>query len=141
MVGSIFPKKNIVLWGSGKPKREFMHVDDMAKATIQILKLSKKKYNEYTEPQMSHINVGTGKDVTILNLAKKIAIAYKLKDFNVVFDKTKPDGTKRKLMDVSKLMKSTRFNRSTAAAICRLAGYGWCQAGARCPEHVPLSFH
>ena len=102
-------QKNIVLWGSGKPKREFMHVDDMAKASIEILKLTKKNYNKYTEPQLSHINVGTGKDVTILSLAKKIAQGYKIKDFKVIFDKTKPDGTKRKLMDVSKLLKSTKF--------------------------------
>ncbi|MDA7470780.1 GDP-L-fucose synthase [Candidatus Pelagibacter ubique] len=102
-------QKNIILWGSGKPKREFMHVDDMAKASIEILKLSKKKYNKFTEPQMSHINVGTGKDVSILDLAKKIAKAYKLKDLKVIYDQTKPDGTKRKLMDVSKLINSTRF--------------------------------
>ena len=105
-------KKNIVLWGSGKPKREFMHVDDMANASIKILKLTKKIYEKYTEPQISHINVGSGKDVTILSLAKKIARTYKIKNLKVIFDKSKPDGTKRKLMDISKLSKSTKFKPS-----------------------------
>ena len=102
-------QNSLILWGSGKPKREFMHVDDMAKASIKILKLSKKKYNQYTEPQTSHINVGSGNDITILNLAKKIAKAYQIKKIKIIFDKSKPDGTKRKLMDIYKLKKSTKF--------------------------------
>lgn len=105
-------QKKLILWGSGKPKREFMHVDDMAKASIKILSLSKSVYKKFTEPQMSHINVGSGHDVTILNLAKKIAKAYKIKSSKFVFDKSKPDGTKRKLMDISKLLKSTKFKPS-----------------------------
>lgn len=92
----------IVIWGSGNPMREFLHVDDMAAASVHVMNLKKEIYQENTEPMLSHINVGTGVDCTIRELAETIA---RVTGFNgeLVFDKTKPDGAPRKLMDVSRL--------------------------------------
>ena len=93
---------NIVVWGNGTPRREFLHVDDMAAASLFVLNLPKKIYDENTDPMLSHINVGTGADVSILELAKMIA---KVTGFTgkISTDPTKPDGTMRKLMDVGRL--------------------------------------
>lgn len=92
----------VVVWGSGKPMREFLYVDDMASASIHVLELDKKTYLDNTEPMLSHINVGSGVDCTIAELAQTVkevvGFAGELK-----FDATKPDGTIRKLMDVSRL--------------------------------------
>ena len=92
----------VVIWGSGSPMREFMHVYDMAAACIHIMNLPVETYKAHTQPMMSHINVGTGVDCSIKELALSIAeiTGYKGK---VVFDTSKPDGTPRKLLDVSKL--------------------------------------
>jgi GDP-L-fucose synthase len=92
----------VVIWGSGKPMREFLHVDDMAAASVHVSELSAEGYGEHTQPMLSHINVGTGQDCTIRELAETIA---KVTGFTgrLVFDDSKPDGTLRKLMDVSRL--------------------------------------
>ncbi|TLU65072.1 GDP-L-fucose synthase [Thalassotalea litorea] len=92
----------VVVWGTGKPMREFLHVDDMAAASIHVLELDKETYEAQTSPMMSHINVGTGVDCTIRELAEtlKQVIGF---EGELVFDTTKPDGTPRKLMDVSRL--------------------------------------
>lgn len=92
----------VVVWGSGTPMREFLHVDDMAAASIHVMELSEKLYEANTQPMLSHINVGTGSDCTIRELAETIA---KVVGFSgqVIFDASKPDGTPRKLMDVSRL--------------------------------------
>lgn len=92
--------KEIVIWGSGTPKREFLHVDDMAAACLYVMNLDQNTY--HTQPMLSHINVGTGKDCSIAELANIMA---DITGFNgkLVFDTTKPDGTARKLMDVSRL--------------------------------------
>ena len=92
----------VVIWGSGKPYREFLHVDDMAEASLFVLDLPRASYEANTSPMLSHINVGTGEDVTIAELAGMIA---QLTGFSgkIVFDTSKPDGTPRKLMDVSRL--------------------------------------
>ncbi len=92
----------VTVWGSGKPMREFLHVDDMAAASVYIMNLDIDKYHEYTSPMLSHINVGTGIDCSIKELAETMA---KVVGFNgeVSFDRTKPDGTPRKLLDVSRL--------------------------------------
>lgn len=92
----------VVVWGSGTPMREFLHVDDMAAASIHVMELSDDVYQANTQPMLSHINVGTGVDCTIRELAETMA---KVVGFTgqVVFDATKPDGTPRKLMDVSRL--------------------------------------
>lgn len=92
----------VVIWGSGNPMREFLHVDDMAAASVHVMELDKGTYDANTEPRLSHINVGTGIDCTIRELAETIVkvVGYK---GDLVFDRTKPDGTPRKLMDVSRL--------------------------------------
>lgn len=92
----------VVAWGSGTPMREFLHVDDMAAATVHVMELDSKEYQVNTQPMCSHINVGTGEDCTIRQLVETIA---KVTGFNgeIKWDTSKPDGTPRKLMDVSRL--------------------------------------
>jgi GDP-L-fucose synthase len=92
----------VVIWGSGTPMREFLYVDDMAAASVYVMNLDKARYDEHTEPMLSHINVGFGSDVTIKELAQTIAevVGY---SGNIDFDGTKPDGTPRKLMDSRRL--------------------------------------
>ncbi|QGN38809.1 GDP-L-fucose synthase [Klebsiella oxytoca] len=92
----------VVVWGSGTPMREFLHVDDMASASIYVMELDKAFWQNNTQPMLSHINIGTGVDCTIRELAETIAkvVGYR---GEVVFDSTKPDGTPRKLLDVSRL--------------------------------------
>ena len=92
----------VVIWGTGTPKREFLHVDDMARASLFVLDLPKDIYAANTQPMLSHINVGTGRDVSIGALAQMVADVTGFKG-NLVFDTSKPDGTMRKLMDVSRL--------------------------------------
>ncbi|NIY74014.1 GDP-L-fucose synthase, partial [Marivivens donghaensis] len=94
--------EEVVIWGTGKPMREFLHVDDMAEASLFVLDLDKDTYEANTEPMLSHINVGTGVDISIGDLAAMVAevTGYKGK---LSFDTSKPDGTMRKLMDVSRL--------------------------------------
>lgn len=92
----------VTIWGSGKPMREFLHVDDMAAASLFVLDLDRETYDANTEPMLSHINVGSGTDVTILELAQKVAAATGFKG-RIETDPSKPDGTMRKLMDVSRL--------------------------------------
>lgn len=93
---------DVVVWGSGTPMREFLHVDDMAAASIHVMELAQEVLQEYTQPMLSHINVGTGVDCTIRELAQTLAqvVGYKGR---VVFDASKPDGTPRKLLDVTRL--------------------------------------
>ncbi|WP_282114490.1 GDP-L-fucose synthase [Pseudoalteromonas arctica] len=92
----------VVAWGSGKPMREFLYVDDMADASIYVMNLAKETYAESTESMLSHINVGTGVDCTIRELVETVA---KVVGFNgsIKFDATKPDGAPRKLMNVNRL--------------------------------------
>lgn len=94
----------VVIWGSGTPMREFLHVDDLAEAVVHLQNLPQERYTRETEPMRSHINVGTGTDVTIRALAEALVqvIGY---EGRLVFDTTKPDGTPRKLMDVSRLLR------------------------------------
>ena len=92
----------VVIWGTGTPKREFLYVDDMAAASVFVMDLDKSTYDAHTNPMESHINVGYGSDVTIAELAKAVgnAVGYQ---GNIAFDTSKPDGTPRKWMDSSKL--------------------------------------
>jgi GDP-L-fucose synthase len=92
----------VVVWGTGKPMREFLHVDDMAEASVFVMNLDKETYEANTQTMLSHINVGTGVDCTIAELAHTLAKVVGFKG-KVVFDTTKPDGAPRKLMDVSRL--------------------------------------
>jgi GDP-L-fucose synthase len=98
----------VVVWGTGTPRREFVYVDDMAEASIHVMQLPRSEYDKYTEPMLSHINVGFGEDISIGELAEVIAGVVGF-DGGIVYDTDKPDGTPRKLLDSERL-------RST----------GWC---------------
>lgn len=92
----------VVIWGTGTPKREFLYVDDMAEASVFVMSLDKPVYDQHTSPMESHINVGYGSDITIAELAKAVgeAVGYQGK---IGFDISKPDGTPRKWMNTSRL--------------------------------------
>ena len=96
--------EEVVIWGSGKPMREFLHVDDMAAASLFVLDLDAQTYTRETEPMLSHINVGSGTDVTILELAQMVARVTGFAG-RISTDPSKPDGTPKKLMDVSRLQR------------------------------------
>jgi GDP-L-fucose synthase len=92
----------VTIWGSGRPRREFLHVDDLARACLHVMALPRETLATATEPMCSHLSVGTGEDMTIADLARLIAdtVGYRGR---LEFDASKPDGTPRKLLDVSKL--------------------------------------
>jgi GDP-L-fucose synthase len=92
----------VVVWGTGTPMREFLHVDDMAAASVHVMELDAAEYRAHTSPMLSHVNIGTGVDCTIRELAERIA---RITGYHGVirFDASKPDGTPRKLLDVSLL--------------------------------------
>jgi len=92
----------VVIWGTGTPRREFLHVDDMAAASLFVRDLPKAEYAANTHPMLSHINVGSGSDIAIYDLAVKIAAITGFAG-RITTDPSKPDGTPRKLMDVSRL--------------------------------------
>jgi len=94
--------EEVVVWGSGTPMREFLYVDDMAEASLFVLELDEETYQANTKPMLSHINVGTGKDVTIREMAEtmKRVVGF---EGELKFDSNKPDGSMRKLIDVSRL--------------------------------------
>lgn len=92
----------VEVWGTGNPKREFLHVDDMAAASVHVMNLSDEIYKAQTEPMLSHINIGTGEDVTIRELAETVSKVVGFQG-EIRFDSTKPDGTPRKLLDVSRV--------------------------------------
>ena len=93
---------SVTIWGTGTPKREFLYVDDMAAASVHVMNLPYSTYSQHTQPMLSHINVGCGHDITIRELAEKIArvIGY---PGDISFDPTKSDGSPRKLMDSARL--------------------------------------
>ncbi len=95
-------KSTVNIWGTGNPKREFLYVDDMARASVHIMNLDKKIYNQYTESMCSHINVGKGEELTIKELAIIIKEVIGFKG-QLNFDTNKPDGNNRKLMDSSRV--------------------------------------
>ena len=94
----------VVIWGTGTPRREFLYVDDMAAASVFVMELDKTNYDQHTQPTQSHINVGFGSDVTIAQLADEVAQATGYVG-KISFDPSKPDGAPRKWMD------STRLNQ------------------------------
>ena len=100
-------REEVTIWGTGRPRREFLHVDDMAEAALFVLDLDKATYDANTRPMLSHINVGTGEDISILDLGRLVARVTGFEG-RILTDPSRPDGTMRKLMDVS-----------------RLAGMGW----------------
>jgi GDP-L-fucose synthase len=93
---------SVTIWGTGKPCREFLHVDDMADASVFALMLDLPTYASVTTPMQSHINIGVGKDISIADLASLIARAVGYEG-EIVFDPSKPDGTPKKLLDISKI--------------------------------------
>lgn len=95
-------QSEVVAWGSGKPMREFLHVDDMAAASIYVMQLDTATYEANTQPMLSHINVGTGVDCTIRELVETVAKVVGFEG-EIVFDTSKPDGAPRKLMNVGRL--------------------------------------
>ncbi|MCY1445479.1 GDP-L-fucose synthase [compost metagenome] len=115
--------EEVVIWGSGTPMREFLHVDDMAAASVHVMELDSAIYTANTQPMLSHINVGTGIDCTIRELAETIT---KVTGFSgrLSFDSTKPDGTPRKLMDVSRL-KALRWEASISLEEGLRDAYNW----------------
>lgn len=94
--------EEVVIWGSGQPMREFLHVDDMAAASVYVMTLSRETWEAQVEPMCSHINVGTGEDCTIRELAETIqrVVGY---EGQLTFDTSRPDGAPRKLLDVGRL--------------------------------------
>ena len=92
----------VMIWGDGTPRREFLYVEDMARASVHIMNLSKALYSEHTEPMCSHINVGSGEDISIKELAEliQLVIGY---EGEIKFDTTKPNGSPRKLMNSDRL--------------------------------------
>ncbi len=93
---------SVAIWGTGAPRREFLYVDDMASASVHVMQLPKATYDQHTTPMQSHINVGSGSDVTIAEVAQAIAqtVGY---TGRIEFDTTKPDGAPRKWMDSTRL--------------------------------------
>jgi len=92
----------VAIWGTGSPRREFLYVDDMAAASVFVMNLSTESYRAHVQPQLSHINVGYGTDLTIAELANTIAVVVGYQG-RIVFDYGKPDGAPRKLIDSARL--------------------------------------
>ena len=93
---------SVTIWGTGKPKREFLYVDDMARASIHLMSIEKKTYDEQTSSMFNHINVGSGKDLTIKELAEILKKVVGFKG-EINFDLTKPDGNPRKILDSKRI--------------------------------------
>ena len=113
----------MVIWGTGTPMREFLHVDDMAAASVHVMELDDQTYQANAQPMLSHINVGTGVDCTIGELAKTIATVTGFSG-KLTFDTSKPDGAPRKLMDVSRL-KSLGWQASISLEDGLKDAYDW----------------
>jgi GDP-L-fucose synthase len=94
--------EEVVIWGTGTPRREFLYVDDMAEACVHVMELDRHIYASNTQPMLSHINVGCGEDLTIGELAELVGRTVDYRG-RIEFDPSKPDGTPRKLLDVSRL--------------------------------------
>jgi GDP-L-fucose synthase len=113
----------VTIWGSGEPRREFLHVDDMAAASVHVMELDAQDYWSAASPMMSHINVGSGKDCTISELAGLIA---EVTGFGgrIEFDRSKPDGTPRKILDVS-LLQSLGWSAAISLSEGLKDAYAW----------------
>ena len=117
---------SVTVWGSGKPRREFLFADDLAEACLHIATLSKDAFSKETEPMRSHLNVGTGEDVEIAELARLIAKTVGFEG-EIDFDRSKPDGTPRKLLDVRR-MERLGWRAKTALPDGLRRTYEWVQA-------------
>jgi len=116
-------EKEVIVWGSGTPMREFLYVDDMASACLHVMNLDDETYQEKTQPMLSHINVGTGIDCTIKELAETIKKVVCFEG-ELVFDATKPDGTRRKLMNIERL-KQMGWQSTTSLQDGLATTYAW----------------
>lgn len=121
--------EEVVIWGTGTPYREFLHVDDMAEASLFVFDLDRETYEANTEPMLSHINVGYGKDVTIADLAHLVADVTGFTG-RISFDTSKPDGTMRKLMDSGRLT-AMGWKPSVALADGVRETYTWFRANVQ----------
>ena len=92
----------VIVWGSGTPRREFLHVDDLASACLYLMNLDVSEYRKHTKPALSHINVSAGDEISIHDLAHLIARVVGFKG-EIVFDRSKPDGTPKRPLDITKL--------------------------------------
>jgi len=115
----------VTIWGTGTPKREFLHVDDMAEASLFVMGLDAATYGANTAPMLSHINVGTGVDISIGDLAGMVARVTGFEG-KIGYDTSKPDGTPRKLMDVTRL-KDMGWSASVALEDGLRETYAWFQ--------------
>lgn len=121
--------KSLAVWGTGQPRREFLHVDDLSEACLHIMSLPKEAIEGATQPMLSHLNVGTGVDISIGELAHLMARVTGFEG-EIAFDKTKPDGTPQKLLDVSRL-KSLGWSAQIELEAGVQATYDWFKsAGA-----------
>ena len=110
----------VIVWGSGTPKREFLYVDDMAEASLIIQDLDLQSFQAHTSPMLSHVNIGSGVDVTIRELAETIKDVVGFEGY-LEFDLSKPDGTQRKLLDVKVLRALGYETKTTLRTGLRLA--------------------
>ena len=115
--------ETVSIWGSGSPRREFLHVDDMAAGCLAVLDCDRNSYEEVTGPDLNHLNIGTGTDITIAKLAAMIAEIVGFEG-DIVYDTNKPDGTPRKLLDVSRINK-LRWNAQVSLREGLQATYQW----------------
>jgi GDP-L-fucose synthase len=113
----------VTIWGSGQPRREFLHVDDMAAASVHVMELDPETYWSAASPMLSHINVGSGKDCTIAELAQLVAEVTGFRG-SIEFDLSKPDGTPRKLVDVGRL-ESLGWSAAISLAEGLKDAYAW----------------
>ena len=116
-------RENVIVWGSGKPFREFLHVDDLASACLFMMKLSQKELDKNIKPMQSHINVGTGVEFRISEVAELISKICGFRG-DIIFDSSKPDGTPRKLLDVS-LMSRLGWKHSIELSEGLTSTYDW----------------
>ena len=119
----------VIVWGTGNAMREFLYVDDMAEASLFVLGLNQKTYQDITKPMLSHINIGTGKEVTIREMAETMK---DIVDFGgkITFDDTKPEGSLRKLIDVS-LLSSIGWQYKTDLKLGLEKTYEWYQVNIK----------
>lgn len=122
-IAKITNENEVTIWGTGKPMREFLYVDDMADASIFILDLDKKDYIQNTKPMLSHINVGTGKDISIKEVAELMKDIVGFKG-EVNYDISRPDGPARKLIDIS-LLSNLGWNHATSLSDGLKKTYEW----------------
>jgi GDP-L-fucose synthase len=123
--------KEVVIWGTGNARREFLHVDDMASASVHVMELPVEVYRAHTQPMLSHINVGTGVDCSIRELAQLVAVVTGFGG-RLVFDTGKPDGAPAKRMDVSRLA-TIGWSAKIALPAGLVDTYGWFQRTADRP--------